>query len=122
LFLAFGSDDNKSSTDSTNSSSSDSNDWHVCSNCGKKYEGRGYDVVSDAVGGPLMLVESMSSKEEDSKEEPVTLKENYTLIRNFFDGKKRLKSGELECIMIIAKGKEGLVADTSVKTGLIVID
>ncbi len=57
LFLAFGSDDSKSSSGSSNSSSSNSNDSHICSTCGKKYEGSGYAALSDGVGGDLRLQE-----------------------------------------------------------------
>lgn len=55
LFLAFGSDDSKSSSGSSNSSSSNSAEWHTCSTCGKKYEGDGYTASSDGVGGPLSI-------------------------------------------------------------------
>jgi len=55
LFLAFGSGDSKSSSGSSNSSSSNSNDSHICSTCGKKYEGNGYTPSSDGVGGDLHL-------------------------------------------------------------------
>ena len=50
LFLAFGSNDSKSSSDSSNSSSSNSTDSHICSTCGKKYEGMGYSLVFDGLG------------------------------------------------------------------------
>ena len=54
--------------------------------------------------------------------ETIVLKQNYYQIRNFFDGKKKLKSGELDCIVIVTKGRESQVADTDVKTGLLVSD
>jgi DNA-directed RNA polymerase subunit RPC12/RpoP len=53
LFLAFGSDDSKSSSGSSNSSNSNAS--HICSTCGKKYEGNGYAPLSDGVGGDLHL-------------------------------------------------------------------
>lgn len=54
--------------------------------------------------------------------ERIILKENYYQIKSIIDGKKMLKSGELTCIMIIQKGNETQVADTDIKTGLLVID
>lgn len=55
LFLALASDPPKSSSGNSNSSSSNSSDLHICSTCGKKYEGKGYSVVSDGVGGDFNL-------------------------------------------------------------------
>ena len=58
VLLAFGSDESKSSRGSSNSSSSNSAEWHTCSTCGKKYEGKGWGSSSDAVGGDLSLFQS----------------------------------------------------------------
>ncbi len=55
LFLAFGSGESKSSSGSSNSSNSTVS--HICSTCGKKYEGSGYAALSDGVGGDLHLQE-----------------------------------------------------------------
>lgn len=90
LILALASDPPKSSSSSSNSSSSNSNDLHNCSTCGKKYEGNGYSVVSDGVGGDFSLSQGAiyndcmdcAQKDKEKMEEarrhgPIQPKRNY---------------------------------------------
>lgn len=54
IFLAYGSEDSKSS-DSSGADTTNSLEKHTCSTCGKEYEGDGYTASSDGVGGDLSL-------------------------------------------------------------------
>jgi ParB-like chromosome segregation protein Spo0J len=50
------------------------------------------------------------------------LRENYFKLVSVKEGTKLVKSGELDCILIIQKGKEAFIADTEYKTGLVIIE
>jgi ParB family chromosome partitioning protein len=50
------------------------------------------------------------------------IKPNYLKLDSVKDGTKMIKSGELDCILIIQKDNENLIADTSFKTGLFIIE
>ena len=53
VFVAIATGDSKNTSD--DSSSNNSAEWHNCEKCGKKYQGDGFTVSSDGVGGPLSI-------------------------------------------------------------------
>ncbi|WP_324689223.1 hypothetical protein [Flavobacterium cheonhonense] len=55
VFVAIATGDSKNTSDDLNSSSNNSAEWHNCEKCGKKYQGDGFTVSSDGVGGPLSI-------------------------------------------------------------------
>jgi ParB family chromosome partitioning protein len=50
------------------------------------------------------------------------IKPNYLKLNSVNEGTAKMKSGELDCILIIQKDNENLIADTSFKTGLFIIE
>jgi ParB family chromosome partitioning protein len=68
--------------------------------------------------------EQVKQIEKDSPSDAATetLKTNYFKISSIKEGTGKLKSGDLDCLMIVSKGRESLLHETDFKTGLIVID
>ena len=54
--------------------------------------------------------------------EEYSYKSNYSRISSAKEGEKKIKSGELDFILIIKKGKEDLIPETLNKIGLLIID
>lgn len=50
------------------------------------------------------------------------IKPNYLKLNSVKEGTAKMKSGELDCILIIQKAYENLIADTNFKTGLFIIE
>lgn len=52
----------------------------------------------------------------------IILKDNYFHIENIIIGKKKIKSGELDCLILIAKDKISTMTDSNLKTGVYILD
>ena len=69
--------------------------------------------------------EETKSSEKDIPVEDVdtiVLKENYFHIENIIVGKKKIKSGELDCIILITKSKVSSLTDSNINTGVFFLD
>lgn len=70
----------------------------------------------------LQKNEPENMESSNLKKETIHLRQNYFKLVSVKEGTKMVKSGELDCILIIQKGKEALIADTEYKTGLVIIE